>query len=106
MVWARPVVGVFVTEQLVLTGPVMELVLAVPRVQLAKAVLSVSWLKLTVPVGAVAEVGVLSVTVAVQLVGLPTGTDAGEQLTAELGRGWWRESVKISEVAGSVEKKP
>jgi hypothetical protein len=37
--------------------------------------------KLTVPVGAVAEPGVLSVTVAVQLVGLPTGTVAGEQLT-------------------------
>src|SRR3989442_8264839 len=82
MVWARPVVGVFVTEQLVLTGPVMELVLAPPRVQLAKAVLSVSWLKLTVPVGAVAEVGVLSVTVAVQLLLLPTGTVAGLQLTA------------------------
>src|SRR2546425_2589263 len=37
--------------------------------------------KLTVPVGAVATTGVASVTVAVQLVGLPTGTEAGVQLT-------------------------
>src|SRR2546427_385588 len=36
-----------------------------------------SALKLTVPLGALAEVGVLSVTVAVQLLGLPTGTIAG-----------------------------
>src|SRR2546425_1960821 len=41
-----------------------------------------SAVKLTVPVGAVADTGVLSVTVAVQLLGLPTGTAAGEQLTA------------------------
>ena len=67
--------------QLVLTAPVRELVLAPPRPQLAKAVLSVSWLKLTGPLGAVADSGVLSVTVAVQLLGLPTGTLAGVQLT-------------------------
>ena len=82
MVWAPTVVGVYVTEQLVLTAPVMELVLAVPRVQLAKAVVARSAVKLTVPVGAVAEVGVLSVTVAVQVLLLPTGTVAGLQLTA------------------------
>ena len=69
--------------QLVLTAPA-ESVVAPPRVQLAKALLATSAVKLTVPVGAVAESGVLSVTVAVQLVGLPTGTLAGEQLTAVL----------------------
>ena len=58
--------------------------LAPPRVQLAKALLETSALKLTVPLGALAEVGVLSVTVAVQLLGLPTGTIAGMQLTSVL----------------------
>src|SRR2546428_13508033 len=61
-----------------------ELVVAPPRVQLAKALLARSAVKLTVPLGALAEVGVLSVTVAVQLLGLPTGTIAGMQLTAVL----------------------
>src|SRR2546426_1171856 len=56
-------------------------VVGLPSVQLAKAVLSVSWLKLTGPLGAVDDSGVLSGTVAVQLVGLPTGTLAGVQLT-------------------------
>src|SRR2546428_636831 len=41
-------------------------------------------LQLTVPLGALAEVGVLSVTVAVQLVGLPTRTVSGAQLTTVL----------------------
>src|SRR5256886_13294935 len=63
---------------------VRVLVLAPPRVQLAKALLETSALKLTVPLGALAEVGVLSVTVAVQLLGLPTGTIAGMQLTSVL----------------------
>src|SRR2546427_492334 len=44
--------------------------------------------KLTVPLGAVADVGVLSVTVAVQLLGLPTGTDAGAQRTTVLVSCW------------------
>ena len=39
-------------------------------------------LQLTVPVGAVADTGVLSVTVAVQLLELPTGSVSGAQLTA------------------------
>src|SRR2546428_104287 len=42
-------------------------------------------LQLTVPLGALAEVGVLSVTVAVQLVGLPTGSVAGGRVSK--GRG-------------------
>src|SRR5438093_6701216 len=71
-------------SQLVLTAMVRGSVLAPPRVQLAKALLETSALKLTVPLGAVAEVGVLSVTVAVQLLGLPTGTIAGMQLTSVL----------------------
>src|SRR2546427_407797 len=70
--------------KLVLTAPVRGSVLAPPRVQLAKALLARSAVKLTVQLGGVAEVGVLSVTVAVQLLGLPTGTRAGEQLTAVL----------------------
>src|SRR3989442_1592541 len=82
MVWAPTVVGVYVTEQLVLSERVVELRLPLPWVPRRKAVLALSVLKLTVPVGAVAEVGVLSVTVAVQVVLLPTGTVAGLQLTA------------------------
>jgi hypothetical protein len=80
MVWAPTTVGVYVTEQLLLIAPVVAVV-GLPRVQLAKAVVARSAVKLTVPVGAVADPGVPSVTVAVQLVGLPTGTVAGEQLT-------------------------
>jgi hypothetical protein len=62
----------------------MELVVAPPRVQLKKAVMARSAVKLTVPVGAVADPGVLSVTLAVQVLLLPTGTVAGLQLTAVL----------------------
>src|SRR5712691_4940251 len=98
MRWAPTVVGVYVTEQLVLTAPVVGLVLAPPRVQLAKAVGARSAVKLTVPVGAVAEVGVLSVTVAVQLLGLPTGTVAGEQLTAVVVSCWRAVTVVVPEL--------
>src|SRR5712691_6445210 len=98
MVWGPTTIGVYVTEQLVLTAPVVELVLAVPRVQLAKAVGARSAVKLTAPVGAVAEVGVLSVTVAVQLVALPTGTVAGEQLTAVLVACWRAVTTKVPEL--------
>src|SRR5438046_2468185 len=72
------------TAQLVLTVMVRGSVLAPPRVQLAKALLARSWVKLTVPVGAVAEIGEVPATVAVPLPGLATGTRAGEQLTAVL----------------------
>jgi hypothetical protein len=80
MVWAPTTVGVYVTEQLLLIAPVVAVV-GLPRVQLAKAVVARSAVKLTVPVGSATAPGVPSVTVAVQLVGLPTGTVAGEQLT-------------------------
>ena len=66
--------GVKVTEQLA--------ELPVPlSVQLAAEKVPPLFVKLTVPVGVVATPGVVSVTVAVQLVGLPTGTEAGAQLT-------------------------
>src|SRR5438094_936554 len=84
MVWGPTAESGRASGRVRVTVPVRELVVAPPRVQLAKALLATSAVKLTVPVGAVAESGVLSVTVAVQLLGLPTGTLAGEQLTAVL----------------------
>src|SRR5213594_4775276 len=84
MVSGPTTVGMSLTAQLVLTAPVRGSVLAPPRVQLAKALLETSAVKLTVPLGALAEVGVLSVTVAVQLLALPTGTIAGTQLPSAL----------------------
>jgi hypothetical protein len=84
----------------------MELRLAPPRMQLAKAVVARSAVKLTVPVGAVAEVGVLSVTVAVQLLGLPTGTDAGEQLTVVVVSCWRAVTTKVPELPRWVVSPP
>ena len=62
------------------------MVLGLPRMQLALLNVpppggTLLLLQLTVPVGAVADTGVLSVTVAVQLLELPTGTVSGVQLT-------------------------
>src|SRR5437867_12315617 len=82
IVWGPLVVGVKLTAQLVETAPVVGLVLALPSVQLAAEKVPPLFVKLTVPVGAVAEPGVASVTVAVQLVALPTGTEGGVQLTS------------------------
>src|SRR5437870_3859118 len=81
IVWVPTAFGVKLTAQRVETAPVVESVLALPSVLLSSPTRRSSDLKLTVPVGAVAEPGVASVTVAVQLVGLPTGTEAGVQLT-------------------------
>src|SRR5438093_13421744 len=81
IVWGPLVVGVKLTAQLVETAPVVGLVLALPSVQLAAEKVPPLFAKLTVPVGAVAMTGVASVTVAVQLVELPTGTEAGVQVT-------------------------
>src|SRR5437667_344411 len=73
IVCAPVAVGVKVTEQLA--------ELPVPlSVQLAAEKVPPLFVKLTVPVGVVATPEVVSVTVAVQLVGLPTGTEAGVQL--------------------------
>ena len=79
--WAPLAVGVKLTAQLVETAPVVGLVLALLSVQLEAEKVPPLFVKPTVPVGAVATTGVASVTVAVQLVGLPTGTEAGMQLT-------------------------
>src|SRR3989442_5598661 len=64
-------------------------VLAAPRVQLPALKLpppsgTLLAPQLTVPPGAVADSSVLSVTVAVQLLGLPTGTVSGVQLAPKL----------------------
>src|SRR5437016_9584483 len=72
--------GVKLTAQLVETAPVVGLVLALPSVQLEAEKVPPLFVKPTVPVGALAEPGVASVTVAVQLVALPTGTEAGMRL--------------------------
>src|SRR5437667_220376 len=73
--------GVKLTAQLVETAPVVGLVLALPSVQREAEKGPPLTVRPTVPVGALAEPGVASVTVAVQLVALPTGTEAGMQLT-------------------------
>src|SRR5437773_911223 len=84
MVWALSLHGALPISQLVLTAPVRGSVLAPPRVQLAKALLARSALKLTVPLDRKSVVVGIAVTVAVQLLGLPTGTIAGMQLTSVL----------------------
>src|SRR2546425_865717 len=68
---------------------IKQTVLAAPRVQLPALKLpppggTLLAPQLTVPPGAVADSSVLSVTVAVQLLGLPTGTVSGVQLTTVL----------------------
>src|SRR2546422_806279 len=73
--------GVKLTAQLVETAPVVGLVLALPSVQLEDEKVRPVVVKAVEPVGVLAEPGVASVTVAVQLVALPTGTEAGMQLT-------------------------
>src|SRR5439155_13233095 len=70
--------------QLVLTAPDSGSVMALPRLQLAKKLQATSAVNMRVPLSALPELGVLSVTVAVQLLGLPTGTIAGMQLTSVL----------------------
>src|SRR3989454_4994032 len=89
MVCPPTTAGVYLTKQLLPPSPVPGSVLAPPRVQLLALKLpppggTLLALQLTVPLGALAELGVLSVTVPVQLVGLPTGTGSGEQLTTRL----------------------
>src|SRR5205809_439848 len=84
MLWGPTTVRLSLIPYTTLFRSVRGSVLAPPRVQLAKALLETSALKLTVPLGAVAGVDVLTVAAAVQLLGLPTGTMAGEQLTAVL----------------------
>src|SRR5436189_45583 len=63
---------------------VRGLVLAPPRVQLAKALLETSSLKLTVPLAGPTLFPYTTLFRSVQLLGLPTGTIAGMQLTSVL----------------------
>src|SRR2546428_10776548 len=89
MVCPPTTAGRWLTEQLLRAGRAAGWVLALPRLQLLALKLpppggTLLALQLTVPLGALAELGVLSVTVPVQLVGLPTGTGSGEQLTTRL----------------------
>src|SRR3989442_204598 len=81
IVWMATAFGVKLTAQLVETAPVVGLVLALPSVQLEaeKETRLAAW-----RAGAemsVADASVASLTVAVQLVALPTGTSPGMQLT-------------------------
>src|SRR2546429_154174 len=73
--------GVKLTVQQVEAGLVVVVVTAVQTFELQIEKVPPLFVKPTVPVGALAEPGVASVTVAVQLVALPTGTEAGMQLT-------------------------
>src|SRR2546425_1198721 len=73
--------GVKLTAQLVETPPVFFLMIRRPPRSTLFPYTTLFRSKPTVPVGALAEPGVASVTVAVQLVALPTGTEAGMQLT-------------------------
>src|SRR6266446_3208863 len=75
------VVGVYETAQELETKPVIESVVEPESVHIGLEKVPV-FAQLTVPVGAVAiPPGVVSVTVAVQLLAPPTGTLAGLQLT-------------------------
>src|SRR5437867_13340906 len=76
----------YLTVQLLESAPVLFLALALPSVRLEAEKVPPLFAKLTVPVGAVATTGVASVTVAVQLVGLPT----------EIGRASRRARVAVA----------
>src|SRR5206468_3114332 len=81
IVWGPLVVGVKLTALLVETAPVGGLVPFPTRRSSDLEKVPPLFAKLTVPVGAVAEPGVASVTVAVQLGGLPTATEPDARLT-------------------------
>src|SRR5438034_10435301 len=73
--------GVKLTAQLVETAPVVGLVLALPSVQLEAEKVPPLFVKPTVPVGALAEPGVASVTVRSEERRVGKGTEAGMQVT-------------------------
>src|SRR2546428_734207 len=92
MVCPPTTAGRWLTEQLLRAGRAAGWVLALPRLQLLALKLpppggTLLALQLTVPLGALAELGVLSVTVPVQLVGLPTGR-AAEGRVGNKRRSW------------------
>src|SRR5437667_390165 len=73
--------GVKLTAQLVETAPVVGLVLALPSVQLEAEKVPPLFVRSEERRVGIAGSGGASVNVAVQLVALPTGTEAGMQLT-------------------------
>src|SRR5436853_5126 len=73
--------GVKLTAQLVETAPVVGLVLALPSVQLEAEKVPSLFVQPTVPSTLFPYTTLFRSTVAVQLVALPTGTEAGMQLT-------------------------
>src|SRR5438132_6660286 len=74
--------GVQLSYQLVETAPLVSFPTRRSSDLLEAEKVPPLFVKPTVPVGALAEPGVASVTVAVQLVALPTGTEGGVQLTS------------------------
>src|SRR3989442_1044486 len=88
MVWAPKIGRASCRERVEISAAAVSLK-NTPRVQLPALKLpppsgTLLAPQLTVPPGAVADSSVLSVTVAVQLLGLPTGTVSGVQLTTVL----------------------
>src|SRR5438309_1694640 len=86
-VWTTATVSL--SMQPVLTAPLMGSVLAAPRVQLAALKLpppggTLLLLQLSVPLAAVADSCALSLHDALPILGLPTGTVSGVQLTTVL----------------------
>src|SRR2546426_943457 len=98
--------GVKLTVQLVETAPVIGSVVAPPSVQLLGVKLPPLSFQPTVPVGAVAAVSVASVTFAVQLVGEPTGTVAGEQETEVVVACCAAVTMKVPELMSCVLSPP
>src|SRR2546425_13703 len=88
MVWAPPTAGVYFFFNDTATTEIYTLslpdALPISALKLPPPGGTLLAPQLTVPPGAVADSGVLSVTVAVQLLGLPTGTVSGVQLTTVL----------------------
>src|SRR3989442_4826033 len=104
MVWSPTKVRVYVAEELVELPRPVRVQLVLLKVPPPGGTLLL--LQLTVPVGAVADTGVLSVTVAVQLLELPTGTVSGVQLTTVLVTCWMASRPEIVGPPPRVVKPP
>src|SRR2546422_3591075 len=110
MVWAPTTARAEVNTQLLQTPPLLSGRPA-PREQLPALKLpppsgTLLAPQLTVPPGAVADSSVLSVTVAVQLLGLPTGTVSGVQLTTVLVACLFTATVVVPELPVWVASPP
>src|SRR2546425_55027 len=110
MVWAPPTAGVYFFFNDTATTEIYTLSLpdALPISALKLPPPSGTLLapQLTVPPGAVADSSVLSVTVAVQLLGLPTGTVSGVQLTTVLVACLFTATVVVPELPVWVVSPP